>query len=81
LSPLRLPISPPGHGREEQYYGTDFSLFWLAVRKLASWCVVGGYEVGWATGVQCWTVLDDACLLYRRERGGLERLPLGAGMI
>jgi hypothetical protein len=56
-------------------------LFWLAVRKLASWCVVGGYEVGWATGVQCWTVLDDACLLYRRERGGLERLPLGAGMI
>ena len=22
LSPLRLPISPPGHGREERYYGT-----------------------------------------------------------
>ncbi len=27
LSPLRLPISPPGHWREEHYYGTDFCWF------------------------------------------------------
>ena len=37
LSPLRLPISPPGHGREDQDYATDFLAYWPAVKKLGSW--------------------------------------------
>ena len=59
LSPLRLPISPPGHGREDQYYDTDFLAYWPAVKKLVSWSWGGVFEVEMG-----WTVQDlrGSCL-------------------
>lgn len=46
LSPLRLPISPPGHGREDQDYDTNFAALRPVVKKLGSWWWMG-LRCGW----------------------------------
>ena len=68
LSPLRLPISPPGHGREEQYYDTDFEALRPAVKKLGSWWWVG-LRWGWVGYLA--PCIDVGAASQHRQHAGL----------
>ena len=68
LSPLRLPISPPGHGREDQYYDTDFEALRPAVKKLGSWWWVG-LRWGWVGYLA--PCIDVGAASQHRQHAGL----------